>query len=218
VAVARRRKELARSEGVVEERAIRSEEWAPASPTRPPTHSIRFDNGPDRLLVVSYCATWAAKKAVDTVIGEEEFKWINNRVIEVENGVRIKSDQLEEIMEYEMPARYEEWDFPPHETNKLRQIAMSSTDIEKAREERRPKNPATGEPLPPRIKKERGATREMRKGLVTVQQICEELGIDPREARGFFRKRKLEKPAVGWAFDEGRANEIRKMLEKEFGQ
>jgi hypothetical protein len=191
VAVARRRKELARSEGVVEERAIRSEEWAPASPTRPPTHSIRFDNGPDRLLVVSYCATWAAKKAVDTVIGEEEFKWINNRVIEVENGVRIKSDQLEEIMEYEMPARYEEWDFPPHETNK---------------------------PLPPRIKKERGATREMRKGLVTVQQICEELGIDPREARGFFRKRKLEKPAVGWAFDEGRANEIRKMLEKEFGQ
>ena len=211
--MARRRSGPSREEGLPEGE-IRTTEWAPPSPKRPPTHSLRFDNE-NRLHVVSYCAAWPAKKALDYIIEDEKFKWIDRRTIVLDSGLRVQSDELEELMELELGRREEEWDFPEYELRKFAMIKMKKVDIDREKSERAPRQANSGEPLPPRKEKRERVPRSSREGLVTVQTICEELGIDPRDARQFFRKKKLEKPSAGWAWEEGRANEIRKMLGEE---
>jgi hypothetical protein len=207
--MARRRSGSNREEGLADGE-IRTTEWSSSSPRRPPTHSLRFDHE-DRRHVVNYCAAWAAKKALDHIIEDEKFKWLDRRTILLDSGLRVQSDDLEELMELELGRREEEWDFPDYELRKFAMIKLKKVDIEREKAERAPRQ-VSSEPLPPRKEQRERVPRSSREGLVTVQMICEELGIDPREARQFFRKQKLEKPSAGWAWEEGRANEIRKML------
>lgn len=213
--MARRRQGTQSSERVAEDGDVGTWEWAPSCPRRPPTHNIRVDND-NRLCILAYCADWAAKKAVDIIIGENKYKWLNERTIHLDSGVRIKSDQLEEIMECEVSERHQEWDFPPEEMRKLNQVAMSTTEIEQVREERQARRVERGEAVvrSPKVKKDR-VSREARKGMTTIQSLCEELGVDPRDARRVLRKSSFKKGDMGWAWSEGEAVEVRKFLTKQ---
>jgi len=62
----------------------------------------------------------------------------------------------------------------------------------------------------PVIKKERVS----RDGLISIADICDELQIDPREARAHLRKLNEKKPDAGWAWDEKEAERVKKLLKK----
>jgi hypothetical protein len=191
---------------------VRLEDWLPSSPRRNPTHVLRVDFE-GRLLIVNYCGVFAAKKAFDHIVSEEEYKWLDSKTIQTESGLKVRSDQLEEIVEYDFSKEQQEWDFPEEERRKFYAIRSRPEDREQARKERNERLGVDQDDKPERTKKER-TPRASREGLVTVQMIAEEFGIEPREARGILRKAKVEKPSAGWAGNETWADNIRKIIEK----
>lgn len=211
--MARKRRRSNQQERVLEEGAeVVGSEWCTSSPRRPATHVIRVDHD-ERLLIWNTCAAWAAKKAVDIIIGEETFRWLDHKTIITENGIKIKSDQLEELMELEMPKRVEEWDFPENEKMHFLRIRKTRAQIKQDHEEQEPRRADTASPPTPRVKRTASVPRASRDGLVTIQAICEEIGVDPKDARGVLRKSKdFQKGPAGWAWSEGEADKVRKFL------
>lgn len=49
---------------------------------------------------------------------------------------------------------------------------------------------------------------------MTLAELCEQIGMDPKDARGLLRKGPFQKGASGWAWSEGEAREVGKWLEK----
>lgn len=66
---------------------------------------------------------------------------------------------------------------------------------------------------PNRVRKVRkpGVPAPSRDGLVTLAEICEELNIEPRDARKTLRN-KVEKPDSGWCWTPDEAKKIKAML------
>jgi hypothetical protein len=217
--MARKRKNSDTGEGVVEGRDIIPQDYLPASPRRNPTHSLKVWNG-SRFATFAWTKAFAAKKAVDFLIGEDEYKWLDNRTIITDSGIKIKSDELEDIMEHEFSKSEQEWDFAPHDQDgfALRAMRKSDEDLVTERKERNVRTAYVGDERPKASRKEKGSSkpRASRDGLVTIQAICEELGIDPRDARRVLRGSKtFQKGESGWAWPEGQADEVRKFLGKQ---
>jgi hypothetical protein len=62
-----------------------------------------------------------------------------------------------------------------------------------------------------RVASNRGATKVSREGLVTLAELCEELGIEARDARKKLRG-KVEKPATGWSWPADEAAKVKAVL------
>lgn len=213
----RRRKESDTGEGVAEGRDIIPQDYMPSSPKKNPTHGIKVWNG-NRFSSFAWTKAFPAKKAVDFLIGEDEFKWLDNRTIITDGGIKIKSDELEDIMEYEFSKREQEWDFPDDQDGfTLKAMRKSDDELIAERKEKNIRTAYVGDERPKlRAPKSERKPRASRDGLVTIQVICEELGIDPRDARRVLRGSKtFQKGDAGWAWPEGQADEVRKFLGKQ---
>jgi hypothetical protein len=218
--VARSKRRTVGSEEVAEGRR-KLDAWATANPRRPASHVVRAEHvdHPNKLVILTFAIVWAAKKCVDQLLEGEEYRWLDKHTIMTPSGKKIKSEQLEEIIEYDYSKEEQEWDFPPSDTKLAIQLflAKPKTQEERAAEikERNERLGLTGtsvEVKAPRVKKEK-VPRASREGLTSVADICEEIGMDPPDARAILRKKKIEKPAQGWVGDENWAREIRKVLE-----
>lgn len=207
----RRRTGTARREEVADG-TIRLQEWTPSNPTRPSTH-VLYISHEERLVVLAYCAAFAAKKAFETALDGDEYKWIDHRTIQTSRGVKIKSNELEEIVEYDFSRTEEEWDYPPTDRSSILRVVRPQT-----KEERESRNSRLGvsndNASVERPAKREKTPRPSREGLISVQSIAQELGIEAGEARQILRKAKIEKPEAGWAGDEKWANEIRTVIKK----
>jgi len=209
--MARRRAVTERDQAVV--KGIRTQDWMPSSPTRNPTHAL-YIRWQGRLFATSYCACFAAKKAFDLAVDGDEYKWIDHRTVQTSRGVTISSDELEEIVEYDYSKEEQEWDFPDNDRRSVLVVVRPQT-----KEEREARNQRLGvnddsEPRERPAKKER-VPRASKEGLTTIQQIAQELKAEAGDCRAVLRKKKIDKPDVGWAWEPAKAAEIRAMLQKE---
>jgi hypothetical protein len=57
----------------------------------------------------------------------------------------------------------------------------------------------------------RKAKKMNTEGMISIGQICEELGIDPKKARAKLRS-KMEKPECGWKWQPEEVNKIKELL------
>lgn len=197
----------------------------PSCPTRQPKYAVYVSYphdappGAKRLIVMNFCATYAALHFVNAALQDGSFKWKKaNKVLGVlipdtiigENGVEIRCPQgMEEIIEYEMSRAEEQWELPPYYVNQCDLVRREYRDDSPAID------PETGEkPVKPKREPKPKKEKVDKSGLVTIGEIAEQMEIEARDARAALRKSKLEKPPVGWAWPEDKVDEIKKLVKK----
>lgn len=188
----------------------------PSSPTRPPKYVlyIFLDNKFNSAL--NAVAKYAAKKLLDALLDGFDYELIGDHRIETTDGhMLIRCEQgAKMLMEYKYTAAEKEWELPKPYPNVINQIRTGRY--------RRDDDPMVDAAQLPKEKKERvkkevkeRTPRVSREGLVSIGDICTELGIDPRDARKVLRAKKMEKPDAGWAWATKEAAEVKAMIKKE---
>jgi hypothetical protein len=189
-------------------RGINGDDPIPSSPSRPPIANIwlKFGEGLDRMQIHGFCTRWATYEALLIAINDREYKLVDKDMgwYETEDELlrfRLMGD-VEDLLE-EQPRR--DWVPPEPMLSQLRQAAglVKTPDT--------PHKPLDNEV------RERNRTRTKtrapvsRDGLVSIGDICDELGMNPRDARKILRN-KVEKPDAGWAWTPKEAEAIKKIL------
>lgn len=216
--MARRPKRTRNAESVAErterQNASGLPNWDTSAPSRNATHVVRADyNG--NLIILVFGHVFAAKKMVDILVDEETFKWKTPLSIETERGIIIKSEQLEEIIEYEYRNEAEEeFMFPSPLDKNLSRFMLSTQEIADLKALKATVNT---DGVTTRVKREKkeSTPRPSKEGMTTIQDLCKELGIEPTNARAALRKGQFQKPPQGWAWsDKAEVNRVREYIKK----
>lgn len=206
----------------------------PSSPAHPPRYCLYCSNEFGRRYVVTFYATYAAKRFIDIVTGGE-YKWVHCQKIESPNGVVIASTtepnpkpsqhrvvDLEEIIEHEYSAAEEAWDIPePYATQWPMFPALGTPEADDGRTHGRlaVSGAASGRfepaerPKPP-AKPPREPRPQRVAGNVTVGAIASQLGIEATKARAALRAAKEAKPPQGWEWPNGDVERIKAVIKK----
>lgn len=126
---------------------------------------------------------FAAKLFLDLMIGDDKIKWVDKRTMRTTGGLRIDGQQLRAIYDYKLKKGESEYVLPDNYRKRVETV-RSQTPL--------PDYEAIG----PEVRR----TRHSRKGMFKMDTIAEELGLTPRACRGVLRKKGVEKPAHGWAW------------------
>lgn len=156
--------------------------------------------GEGRLFTHSLGELYAAKVFLEYLMGEKEPRWVGLNCFITASGIEVRcpaseskdeENSLELALNYEPTRAERSWRLPETTRNQITLLTRMWPDVEK---------------LTPRgqAKVERGvAARRPEGDFVSVQDICEDLGLEPREGRAALRKAKIEKPNWGWSFVAG---------------
>jgi hypothetical protein len=193
--------------------------WSPSSPMRPPTHGLTVTHGFEKLAHQNFTHVFAAKKFFDLIVRDDKFKWINTKTIEVEGvtpKITIKSDELEEIVEYKYKGNEAAFVLPmPY---------PGYAALMRGEHSERPTAKVDPADLPQPHKKDKPAKTVEKKervpraspdGMITATQLAEQLGVKPTVLRSALRGLKLTKPAGGWLWTPADAKEVKAKVEKE---
>lgn len=181
----------------------------PSSPMRPPVHGFYFYMNGNFRGYHAFGASYSAKKFIELCLQGNDYEWVDGtrsgdgEAILDSTGLMIEGYGLEEVMDYEYTELEQAWSLTsPHDkealqirNRRLSLVPSISSDNDSAPRERK-------------AKKEKVS----RDGLITIQQIAGELKLEPSEARAILRKKKIEKPAAGWAWSKDDAEAIKKTL------
>lgn len=182
-------------------------------PSRPPKIGIYMTKGENQSYKGFY-AMYAARKFLDVLFEDEGLTRIKgitgeDDTVLTESGMSIRIYQhLDELLTYKYSTDEEKWELPENYVNDAIRFRSMGFDAP---------NYAAKDPDAPkaeRVKKEPKEKRPSKEGLVTIQQIAEELKMEPREARGILRKMKTLKPELGWCWAPAESVEIKKLVEK----
>jgi len=120
------------------------------------------------------------------------FESIGVDAIEFENGVTVEMNELEKVLEEDLPEEFE--CSYPHEAWVPRFLSDEA-------------------PIQLPVQQAKVRKRSGRRGKVTAVQIAEELGLPGREVRARLRALGLKKPDIGWAWDTDEAEEVKRRLQ-----
>lgn len=190
----------------------------PSAPARLGKYCIYVTHEVDdykRLLVKVYYSAYAAKRFVDECVAGKTFKWKKDDTIVVEDGMTIKSSELEELIEHEYTALESEWFLSEEEQKQVgRMRAAVYYPQEKAKALPAPTEKPMAMVSKPKEAKAEKQPRASRDGLIDVGKIAADLNCDPRIARAILRKAKIEKPSAGWAWPSQEAEKIKGLIKK----
>lgn len=181
----------------------------PSSPARPPTINLWIKFGEDfgHLQIHTFCARWAALKSLQVALKDREYGEPDDMGwYETDDGeMRFKlTGDVQDLLDEQLET---DWMPPQPHLN----------DLLRAGGEQTIKHDTSGgdEEKPNRVRKVRkpGVPPPSREGLVTLAEICEELKIEPRDARKTLRN-KVEKPDAGWAWPADEAAKVKAILKK----
>ena len=183
----------------------------PSSPARPPTINLWIKFGEDfsMLQIHAFGARWAALKSLQIALKDREYLEPDDMGwYETEDGelrFRLQGDVeglIDELEEFDT-----DWMPPQPHLNDL----LRASGAEVVRHD----TTTPDADRPNRVKKVRkpGAAPISRDGLITLAEICEELNIEPRDARKTLRN-KVEKPDAGWAWEAAEAAKVKAILKK----
>ena len=193
---------MARKRPITETHSRGLEPAWPAAPSRNPRfvlYCVNHENG--KQYVVNSYACYAAKKIVDYILDGDEYEFspLTHGTIGVRE-IDIRSDQMQEILDHKYTPEEEAWQLPtPYPENIMRFMTG------KKKLDDTPSAPV--KPAAPRQKIDRT-------GKTSIQELCDELKVEPRDARAALRKAKIEKPAGGWIFDADQLDKIRAIIKK----
>lgn len=188
----------------------------PSSPAIKPQHVLKITKAddPNVLLVLSFAAAYSAVAFIGECCNHKmgKLKWKNKDAVILPGDLLMSSDTIEDLFEYELSKEENDFELPEpystHAKNILegKPLTTSQPNTERERPKREPREPSA--PRAPR------APKVSRDGLVTLATLCEEIGMEPRDARMILRKKFASKPDAGWAWPETEADTIRKLLSK----
>lgn len=154
--------------------------------------------GEGRMMSVSWNAAYAAKAYLDYLIGDEDIDWtalnkfVTGRGVEVSCAAptdKLQENVIEEAMNYKPTRAEQSFIVPTKDQQAYLRMIRPYPDVEK---------PSTG-----KAKIERRSSSKPDGKYISVAQIAEDLGIEPRDARAALRRAKFDKPDWGWAFKIG---------------
>ncbi len=219
--MARRKQRVKKGEDQVDEAPRRSglEEPWPSCPRRNPRYVLYcYNHENDRRYIINSYARYAIRKIFDLIVGDNQIEPspLDPKRTITFGDIDIKSDEMEEILAHKYTKEEEAWNLmaPYHEDvrNFLHggRISNALDDPTQPKSARVPREP---KPVKERID---------RSQFITVQSLAEDIGIDPRDARAALRKAKIEKPSIGWMWEnEKDTKEVKKILadaKKKLGQ
>lgn len=182
------------------------EQAFPSSPTRVPTINVWFKYGDvlERLQCHALCARWAALKFVQVALNDRSFDgpdddgWYETEdgllMFKLQGDVEGLMDDIEDEID---------WEIPQPDLNQC----LFAAGLQSVKHEAEP------EEKPNKVRKVRApsAAPVSRDGLITLAEICEELKMEPRDARKILRD-KVEKPDAGWCWPPEEAKKIKAIL------
>lgn len=179
----------------------------PSSPSRPGKYELRITHAErDMFHVHMFYDVFGAKKLIDLLIGDSEYEEINETCIKTDLGIKIKCADLEKIMAHKYSKEEAAWVMPPP-YDRMAQLFRGESYKAAKDEMPIPKKavmPTARDPKVPRKPKP--------DGMITIQDLCAELKIDPSKARAHLRSSKTPKPDHGWAWPAKEVDAIRKVL------
>jgi hypothetical protein len=180
---------------------------------------IKFVRRNNFLGIFGFSAFYAAKKFLQASIGDDEVKWLSPTSFTLpDSGMTVDSEHLEEIIEYEFKSAEEKWEVPqPYASYAHWLLTGEKVKIKPPEHFEQPNpdasNKNTSARTGPRKKSEPRAARV--EGMKSIAELCTEIDMDPREARGILRKSNTPKPDIGWAWDDKGSKAILALLKKE---
>lgn len=194
------------------------QDWDTANPTRPSAICL-YCYWDGKFYCVTFAALWVAKRFIEDLAeaaSAEDYTWIKRKTesgyvirhgISFENGLRIEGDAketLDQALEMKLSDEQESWEFPSPYPEQIRQFIFGSSPVEKDREDKPRRQKAERPERKPRADKT---------GLVTANEIAEQMGVPGRDLRAVLRA-KMEKPEVGWAFPPDQVESIKKLVKE----
>jgi hypothetical protein len=184
-----------------------------SAPLRPSKHFL-YINKDQGFLGIGFAATYAAKKFVDILLGDDEISLTRGLsgkedTIVSSTGIKIRCDEIMDIINYKYSEREKEWvlsDYGSDSSTAALNFRHSSVT---ERADRTKESPSE-----PKIKAEKKEKPEKvnKEGLISIAQIAEELKMEPRDARVILRKMKVPKPGIGWLWTKLEVDDIKKLL------
>lgn len=174
---------------------------------------IRVYRDKDMKALLIFAAAYAARHFCDACLKDLDWDYDDEvNLTTLDGHIRIWSEQLKEIMEHKMTKEESEWVLPRPYPNYAAMVINGDWQPEKPPAEKKASaTKADVVPLEKRRAKTTGA-KPSKDGLVSIGEICAELGIDPRDARAALRKSKIEKPSVGWSWTPAEVDAIKKII------
>lgn len=165
--------------------------------------------------IVIFAAIYAAKKYLDILLGDDDVSLTKgitgqNDTLVSSTGITVRCDKIKEIWDHEYTSKEEQWELGEPDASNAARFRANSHELR----ERSPENDNDSKDKPSREVREKKESKPKvdKTGLITIQQICDEIKMEPREARGILRKTKTQKPAVGWAWDKSQVDAIKTLL------
>lgn len=174
----------------------------PSSPKVPARFCIHFRYphdapiGEGRRMTETFVGAYAARKFIEYMVGGEEAEWPNLHTMITSSGVmiyctpptnRMVENDLEKALNHDYTSAEEEWALPDLYKNKADLFKRPWVKPEMEAQATRSTRSTKGVPKP-------------YGELTSVSDLCEQLGIKPRDGRAALRKSNIKKPAYGWQF------------------
>jgi len=181
----------------------------PSSPQRPPTINLWIKYGPnlEGFAIFTFCARWAAKLYVDKALNGREYSDADNmgwRTSDDEQFQFKLTGDVDGLMKEDHSER--DWKIPQPDLNSLLKAAGLETIQLKSEDDEPKKKRRVAKKNQPR-----GAVKKAREGLTTLTEICDDMGMSPRDARKILRG-KIDKPDAGWAWPDDEVASVKKVL------
>lgn len=140
-------------------------------------------------------AKFAAKKYIELMIADDDVKWVSDTKLVTSTGIELSGNDLRELYDY----RY----------RSLKTEAWELSDFYK----QRASYMRSDKPYKVPLSYAPSRKRNSRKGMILIRDICKEIKMHPRDARGILRALDYEKPEKGWAWrTREEADEIKEVL------
>jgi len=185
----------------------------------------------DTSAVPIYAEAFGAKRHLDTLLQGLKYEITDkgdpligliddSRWLVAENGIRVRCNLLQEILDHVDSPEEEAWDMearhkriieafrygePITNSENYADSPISSDSSRESKLERIRERRENSAPRKPRLKPE---------GMITVAMIAEMLNILPREARSRLRRASVPKPDHGWMWDPDSADQVKKLIAK----
>lgn len=183
------------------------------APIEDKMYLIKISRRGDLRSAIPFGAAYVAARFVDAAIGDEKYTWKTKDMISLsESGFELSCDGLESLIEYKYKKHEKAWELPEPYRSWAKEI---STGVKSGREMPDPIASPIVTSSTHNIKSSELKVRTRRpppdSGMIPLSKICDELGIEGRDARVILRK-KMKKSESGWNFKPEEIEAVKKLL------
>lgn len=193
------------------------EEAFPSPPFRNPKYNIRHETEDGKYSITTWMTLYACKHAVALLMRGEGYSWKNTKTIVTDSGRIIRSDHLEEIMEYDLSEKEKQFIMPEPVMSHLsgNPLKLPENLSVPKKMERYPAASSEGDRRSSRERAVINRAAQKPTGDVTPQTIANTLSVTPSQVRSAMRKLKIEKP---YSWDKTTGGEITAQVAKALGK